>query len=75
VVKVCIQNCLTRDYLGEDRDWVKSDAKAKSFDSSVAAIEFLTQLRLADCDVVLKFDPGEYDLRLPVSENCRRASE
>ena len=74
-MKVYIQNCLTYDYLGEARDWVKSDAKAKNFDSSVAAIEFLTQHRLADCDVVLKFDPGEYDLHLPVSENCRRVSE
>ncbi|HEX5220671.1 MAG TPA: hypothetical protein VFZ59_13955 [Verrucomicrobiae bacterium] len=74
-MKVCIQNCLTHDYVGEGRDWVKSEARAKNFDSSVAAIEFLTQQKLADCDVVLKFDPGEYDLRLSVSENCRRVSE
>jgi hypothetical protein len=74
-VKVCIQNCLTQHYLSDGLDWVRTDARAKNFLSSVAAIDFVLSQRLADCDVVLKFDPGEYDVRLTVSENCRRLSE
>ena len=74
-MKICIQNCSTHDYLSEGRDWVKSDAKARNFDSSVAAIDFLIRERLGDCDVVIKFDAGEYDVHLPVSENCRRLAE
>ena len=74
-VKVCIQNCLTGDYLSEGPAWVKSDTQARNFASSVAAIDFVLQKRLADCDVVLKFDPGEYDVHRTVSENCRRLSE
>lgn len=74
-MKICIQNCVTKDYLNDRLAWEKSEAKARHFASSVEAIDYLTRHGLADCDVVLKFDTGEYNVALPVSENCRRLSE
>ena len=74
-MKVCIQNCLTKDYLSEKLEWDKAEANAKHFASSVEAIDYVTRHQCADCDVVLKFDPGEYDIHLSVSENCRRLCE
>jgi hypothetical protein len=70
-MKIVAQNCLTKEYLTEQGTWDPAPAKAKQFDSSMKAYEYCRLHKIPDAQVVLKFSRAQFDVKLPVSDNCK----
>ena len=70
-MKIVAQNCLTKEYLTDKGTWDPAPAKAKVFDSSLKAYEHCRLHKIPDAQVVLKFNGGQFDVKLPVSDSCK----
>ncbi len=65
-MKVVVQSLTTYRFLDQVQQWTEDVQRARSFEDSHRAMEFCLRHGLADCQVVLKFADGEYDIALPV---------
>jgi hypothetical protein len=65
-MRIVLQQKQTGLYFKDVGAWVHTSAEAMDFVSSTAAIDFCTNNRLADVQLVLKFEEQQYDIVLPV---------
>ena len=71
-MRVLVQNCVTRKFLGEGCMWLSSQAEAKAFQTSVEAVDFCFSNKLDDVQVVLHFDFATHqNIELPLNQPCR----
>jgi hypothetical protein len=73
-MKILVQNCLTHLYFKAPDEWTPDHTEAKGFPSSEQAILYCTQRQIPAVQIVLKFDPDRYDITVPITEECDRAS-
>ena len=65
-MRVLVQNCVTRKFLGEGCIWLNSQAEAKAFRTGADAVDFCFTHDLEDVQVVLHFDSAAHlDIQLP----------
>ena len=70
-MRVFIQNCVTGQFLGVGGVWRRSVDGAKDFKGSFEAINYCTNRRLEDAQIVLHFDyDPRLDIELPFSDSC-----
>ena len=70
-MKVLMQNCVTRRFLGKGDVWYESPNKARDFETSGRAIAYYLSRQLKDAQIVLHFDrTPRYDIELPLSGAC-----
>ena len=67
LMKVFLQNGLTREYLRTFDEWTTLAGRAMEFDDSNAAIQFCLDHELHNMRVVLHFPEFNYDVHLPVN--------
>lgn len=65
-MRVLIQDRQTLLYFKDIHGWASHAIEAFDFRSPRAAAEFCRVNRFADADVVLKFDTGRQEIRVPV---------
>ena len=65
-MRIVLQQKQTGLYFKDVGAWVPSSTEAMDFVSSTAAIDFCTNNRLTDVQLVLKFEEQQYDIVLPV---------
>lgn len=65
-MRIVLQQKQTGLYFKDVGAWVPGSVDAMDFVSSTAAIEFCKTNRLADMQLVLKFDEQQYDIVMPV---------
>jgi len=71
-MKVLIQNCVTRRFLGERGAWHRSAAKAKDFKAGTEAIDYYVTHGLEDVQIVLHFDfAPRLNIELPLTNSGR----
>jgi hypothetical protein len=66
-----IQNCKTMLYLHANDEWTEDRDAAARFPSSAAALTHIHNKRMQDAQIVLFTGKPEYDVVLPISEECR----
>jgi hypothetical protein len=71
-MKILVQNCFTHLYLKTLSEWTPSPHEAKSFPSSEKAIIYCTEHQLPAVQIVLKFDYDNYDISVPITEECEK---
>jgi hypothetical protein len=70
-MRILIQNCKTKQYLTNDRDWTADQSGAAVFGSTTLAMKYSNAHRLTDVQVVLKFPEDRYDVHIPLTDGCR----
>lgn len=70
-MKILVQNCQNHLYLKTLSEWTALVADAMSFPSSEKAVVFCAEHRIPAVQVVLKFEYDQYDIRVPITEECR----
>lgn len=66
-MKILIQNYLTRCFLTPRGSWHRSAKRARIFYSSTAALLWVTENKLKDVQLVLRFDDPKQDIEMPLS--------
>ena len=68
-----IQNCKNHLFLKSDGfSWTPLESEAKSFPTSLAALEFYQHHNIPDAQVILRFEASKaLDMTLPLSASCR----
>ena len=76
-MKVLIQNCVTKRFLGGGNTWHESADQARDFGSSPNAVAYYVSHRgLKDVQVVLHFDyDPRLNIHLSLSESCRNKNK
>ncbi len=74
-MRILLQQKDTGLYFKDVDSWTRASLEAMDFVSSTAAIDFCTVNKLAEVQVVLKFDEQKYDIVLPVMPNSNVAGE
>jgi hypothetical protein len=74
-MRILLQQKNTGLYFKDLDSWTRASLEAMDFVSSTAAIDFCAVNKLAEVQVVLKFDEQKYDIVLPVMPNPNIASE
>jgi hypothetical protein len=69
--KVLVQHVSTRNYLGSQRLWVKSESEAHLFPNTLEAIDYCLAHRIRHVDIILKFPDPSYDIRLEMFSRLR----
>ena len=64
-MRILLQQKETGLYLKGPDAWVRGSLDATDFVSSAAAIEYCAREKLADVQLVLKFEKEKYDIVLP----------
>lgn len=72
-MKILVQNCHTHQYLKAPSDWTPDVNHATDFGNSERALAFCTEHRIPAVQIVLKFDYERYDVKLPITEECKEA--
>jgi hypothetical protein len=70
-MKFLIQNCHTHNYLRTLNDWTPDADQARDFGTSGKAMHFCSEHQLPAVQIVLKFETDRYDVRLPITEECK----
>ena len=63
-MKVFVQHTVTGLYFKEIGEWVKDQERARSFDSSLPAIDLCVQNQIYDAVILLTFEEPKYDIQL-----------
>ena len=72
-MRVLVQNCVTRKFLGEGFVWLNSQAEAKAFRTGVDAVDFCFANDLDDVQVVLHFDfAAHQNIEFPLNKPRRQ---
>jgi len=69
-MKILVQNCLTHLYLKSPTEWTADASKAKTFSTSESAIIYCAKHWIPAVQIVLKFQPGRFDITVPITEEC-----
>ena len=56
-------------------EWTDNAAEAQSFPTSENALEFCAKHRIPAVQIVLKFDPDQFDVTVPITAECEQAGE
>lgn len=70
-MRVLIQNCDSMKFF-TGQGWSDSPMKAKDFEGSVRALDYIRKNRIDKAQIVLKFERDEFDVVLP-SQECRHS--
>jgi len=74
-MRVLVQNCVTRKFLGEGGIWLNGQSEAKAFRTGVEAVDFCFTNALEDVQVVLHFDYAAHqNIELPLNKPCRQVA-
>ena len=74
-MRVLVQNCITRKFLGEDGLWLNNQAEAKVFRAGLEALDFCFANKLDDVQVVMHFDSATHqNIELPLLKPCRQVA-
>jgi hypothetical protein len=68
---VLIHNLGNGKFLGFFKEWTADDRRTVFFDSTIDALVFCRDCGLKDVELVIRFDDGNPDLHLPVTELLR----
>ena len=69
-MKILVQNCLNHMYLRSLSEWTPEVSEAKEFSTSEKALAYCNEHQIPAVQVVLKFDYEQYDIRVPITEEC-----
>ena len=70
-MNILIENCKTHQFLKTLGTWTSNLAEAKFFQNSTEALKFCNEHEIPKAQILLKFSDARYDVKLPVSEECR----
>ena len=73
-MKILVQNCHNHLYLKSLSEWTQSSSDARAFATSENAIVFCAEHRIPAVQIVLKFDYEQYDISVPITEECEGAA-
>jgi hypothetical protein len=73
-MRILVQQKDSGLYLKGLNAWVRESLDAEDFVNSSAAIDFCARERLADVQLVLKFEGEEYEIVLPLQPTSAPAS-
>ena len=74
-MRILIQQKHTDLYFKDIGAWTRDAAEAMDFLSSTSAIDFCAVNKIADVQLVLKFEEQRYDIVLPVSGKLQAGDE
>ena len=74
-MRILLQQKETGLYFKDVGSWIPNSSQAMDFISSTAAIDFCTTNRLADVQLVLKFEEQQYDIVMPVRPDMDYAGD
>jgi hypothetical protein len=66
-MRIVLQHKVSLEYLKDDFSWINSFEEAKSFGTSLQAMDFSRSHKLTETQVVLKFEDPQYDIVLPTA--------
>jgi hypothetical protein len=67
-MRILLQHKETGLYFKDIESWVRNSAEAMDFISSTAAIDFCVTNKLAEVQLVLKFEEQKYDIVMPMEQ-------
>ena len=73
-MKVVLQHKKTRLYFKRHGQWVSSAARAKNFRSSLTAMDYCLNRKVADVQIILMFSDAEYNIPLRVLDGIRASA-
>lgn len=71
-MKILVQNCLTHLYLKTASEWTPDSSQAKVFSTSQKALDYCAANEIPAVQIILKFEQGQYDIKLPITEECEK---
>ena len=74
-MRILIQQKETGLYFRDIDAWTRNPGEAMDFLSSTSAIDFCVVNKIADVQLVLKFDEQRYDIVLPVLSTSAQPGE
>jgi hypothetical protein len=63
-MRVLVQNTKTHLYLGQADSWTSDLDQAVNFENTLKAFDFLGVSHMRDAQIIMKFEDGQYDIRL-----------
>jgi hypothetical protein len=72
-MRILLQQKETGLYFKDIGAWIREPAEAMDFLSSTAAIDFCTLNKIANVQLVLKFEEQRYDIVMPVVPDKSRS--
>lgn len=73
-MKTILQHRATGRFVKGQGAWTTKEEKARSFTSSLAALDFCARQGISDVEIVLKFSDSRFDIRLRPFERSSRSS-
>ena len=62
---------MTHQFLKAPGVWTSTLVEAKSFEDGTEALKFCQKHRIPKAQILLKFSDPRYDMKLPISQECR----
>ncbi|MDB6126021.1 MAG: hypothetical protein JWQ71_5014 [Pedosphaera sp.] len=63
-MRVLVQDTKTQLYLGRAASWTPDFNQAVNFEHTLKAFNYLGVSQMKDAQIVMKFEDGQYDIRL-----------